>query len=81
MKMIPHRRYDIDWLRVLGVFLLVPFHAAQIFILIQIPSCTSRIQSTAAHLPEWQGSFICGTCLCCLSFQEAPPISRSAYVR
>ena len=33
MKIIPHRRYDIDWLRVLGVFLLVPFHAAQIFIL------------------------------------------------
>lgn len=27
------RRYDLDWLRVLGVLLLVPFHAALIFVL------------------------------------------------
>ena len=33
MKFVSQRRYDIDWLRVLGVLLLVPFHAAQIFIL------------------------------------------------
>ncbi len=33
MKIISQRRHDIDWLRVLGVLLLIPFHAAQIFIL------------------------------------------------
>ena len=33
MKIVSQRRYDIDWLRVMGVLLLVPFHAAQIFIL------------------------------------------------
>ncbi|MGV7222755.1 MAG: acyltransferase family protein [Nitrospinales bacterium] len=33
MKIVSQRRHDIDWLRVLGVLLLVPFHAAQIFIL------------------------------------------------
>jgi glucan biosynthesis protein C len=27
------RRYDLDWLRVLGVLLLVPFHSALIFVL------------------------------------------------
>ncbi|MFC2026203.1 acyltransferase family protein [Chloroflexota bacterium] len=27
----PQRRYDIDWLRVLAVFLLFPFHTARIF--------------------------------------------------
>jgi glucan biosynthesis protein C len=27
----PGRRYDIDWLRVLGVWLLIPFHTALIF--------------------------------------------------
>lgn len=27
------RRYDLDWLRVLGVFMLVPFHVALIFVL------------------------------------------------
>jgi glucans biosynthesis protein C len=29
----PARRYDLDWLRVLAVLLLVPFHAALIFVL------------------------------------------------
>ncbi len=33
MKIVSQHRHDIDWLRVLGVLLLVPFHAAQIFIL------------------------------------------------
>lgn len=33
MKIVSQRRHDIDWLRVLGVLLLVPFHATQIFIL------------------------------------------------
>ena len=33
MKKVSQRRHDIDWLRVLGVLVLVPFHAAQIFIL------------------------------------------------
>jgi hypothetical protein len=33
MKTDSQRRHDLDWLRVLGVLLLVPFHAAQIFIL------------------------------------------------
>ena len=27
------RRYDLDWLRVFGVLLLVPFHVALIFVL------------------------------------------------
>jgi fucose 4-O-acetylase-like acetyltransferase len=27
------RRYDLDWLRVLGVLLLIPFHVALIFVL------------------------------------------------
>lgn len=27
----PNRRYDIDWLRVIAVFLLIPFHTARIF--------------------------------------------------
>jgi glucan biosynthesis protein C len=27
----PARRYDIDWLRVLAVLLLFPFHSARIF--------------------------------------------------
>ena len=27
----PQRRYDIDWLRVLAVLLLFPFHTARIF--------------------------------------------------
>src|SRR5215216_4556110 len=27
------RRYDLDWLRILGVLLLIPFHVALIFVL------------------------------------------------
>lgn len=27
----PNRRYDIDWLRIIAVFLLIPFHTARIF--------------------------------------------------
>ena len=30
---VKERRYDLDWLRVLGVLLLVPFHVALIFVL------------------------------------------------
>jgi glucans biosynthesis protein C len=33
MKAFSERRYDLDWLRVLGVLLLVPFHVALIFVL------------------------------------------------
>ena len=33
MTLSSERRYDLDWLRVLGVFLLVPFHVALIFVL------------------------------------------------
>ena len=33
MITVPERRYDLDWLRVLGVLLLVPFHVALIFVL------------------------------------------------
>lgn len=33
MNAFSERRYDLDWLRVLGVLLLVPFHAALIFVL------------------------------------------------
>ena len=33
MTTLSERRYDLDWLRVLGVLLLVPFHAALIFVL------------------------------------------------
>jgi glucan biosynthesis protein C len=33
MPTLHERRYDLDWLRVLGVFLLIPFHAALIFVL------------------------------------------------
>lgn len=33
MTTLTQRRYDIDWLRVLGVLALVPFHAALIFVL------------------------------------------------
>ena len=33
MTTVPERRYDLDWLRVLGVLLLVPFHVALIFVL------------------------------------------------
>jgi surface polysaccharide O-acyltransferase-like enzyme len=33
MTTLSERRYDLDWLRVLGVFLLVPFHVALIFVL------------------------------------------------
>ena len=33
MTILSQRRYDLDWLRVLGVLLLVPFHAALIFVL------------------------------------------------
>ena len=33
MTTLPERRYDLDWLRVLGVLLLVPFHVALIFVL------------------------------------------------
>lgn len=33
MTHLSPRRYDLDWLRVLGVLLLVPFHAALIFVL------------------------------------------------
>ena len=36
----PARRYDIDWLRVLAVLLLFPFHAARIFG-VYPKSCTS----------------------------------------
>ncbi len=32
MKTNTERRYDLDWLRVLGVLLLVPFHVALIFV-------------------------------------------------
>ncbi len=27
----PQRRWDIDWLRVLTVLMLIPFHSARIF--------------------------------------------------
>jgi hypothetical protein len=33
MKSFSERRYDLDWLRVFGVLLLVPFHVALIFVL------------------------------------------------
>jgi glucans biosynthesis protein C len=33
MRTPQERRYDLDWLRVLGVLLLVPFHVALIFVL------------------------------------------------
>jgi surface polysaccharide O-acyltransferase-like enzyme len=33
MTTLPERRYDLDWLRVLGVLLLVPFHVGLIFVL------------------------------------------------
>ncbi|HEU0297377.1 MAG TPA: acyltransferase family protein [Anaerolineales bacterium] len=33
MTALSERRYDLDWLRVLGVLLLVPFHVALIFVL------------------------------------------------
>jgi len=33
MKSSSERRYDLDWLRILGVLLLVPFHVALIFVL------------------------------------------------
>jgi hypothetical protein len=33
MNSFSKRRYDLDWLRVLGVLLLIPFHAALIFVL------------------------------------------------
>lgn len=33
MMNVSERRYDLDWLRVLGVLLLVPFHVALIFVL------------------------------------------------
>lgn len=33
MKISSERRYDLDWLRVLGVLLLIPFHVALIFVL------------------------------------------------
>src|SRR5215813_13282206 len=33
MTTVSERRYDLDWLRVLGVLLLVPFHVALIFVL------------------------------------------------
>ena len=33
MTLSSERRYDLDWLRVLGVLLLVPFHVALIFVL------------------------------------------------
>lgn len=31
MTDIPERRYDLDWLRVLAVLLLIYFHTAAIF--------------------------------------------------
>jgi glucans biosynthesis protein C len=33
MTLSSERRYDLDWLRVLGVLLLIPFHGALIFVL------------------------------------------------
>jgi glucans biosynthesis protein C len=33
MMTLPERRYDLDWLRVLGVLLLIPFHVALTFVL------------------------------------------------
>ena len=33
MTLPSERRYDLDWLRVLGVLLLIPFHVALIFVL------------------------------------------------
>lgn len=33
MTSLSERRYDLDWLRVLGVLLLIPFHVALIFVL------------------------------------------------
>jgi hypothetical protein len=33
MTALSERRYDLDWLRVLGVLLLIPFHVALIFVL------------------------------------------------
>jgi len=33
MTVLSERRHDLDWLRVLGVLLLIPFHVALIFVL------------------------------------------------
>jgi hypothetical protein len=33
MTLSSERRYDLDWLRVRGVLLLIPFHVALIFVL------------------------------------------------
>ena len=49
----PPRRSDLDWLRVLGVLLLVPFHGLQVFI--QDPGAVVYLKDTV-------------DCLCCVRF-------------
>ena len=44
MTLSSERRYDLDWLRVLGVLLLIPFHVALIFVL--DPDATMYIKDT-----------------------------------
>ena len=57
MKNVSQRRHDIDWLRVLGVFLLVPFHAAQIFIL--DPNSIMYVKDTInSRALTWMAGFI-----------------------
>jgi hypothetical protein len=57
MKKSNQRRYDIDWLRVMGVLLLVPFHAAQIFIL--DPNSIMYVKDTInSRGLTWMGGFI-----------------------
>ena len=75
------RHYDLDWLRVLAVLLLVPFHVALIFVL--DPNSIMYIKDVLT-LPRWlkpRELCICGTCLCCLSSRALRPISRWAFVQ
>ncbi len=43
----PDRRYDIDWLRVIAVFLLIPFHTARIFDIWE-PFYAKNVETSAA---------------------------------
>lgn len=46
MTSLSERRYDLDWLRVLGVLLLIPFHVALIFVYHHVHQRFSQQPST-----------------------------------
>lgn len=73
----PHRHHNLDWLRVLIILNLIPFHAAW---LVAFVKGFSHVPQDAFVYPSLIIIFISsvnGIWRCCFSLQEPRPVWRS----